>query len=289
MEASVDLIAFLKSRRAHLNPALQRITDFIIEHPEESKNITTKELAEQCQVAESTVTRFVKEIGFSSFRELKIRLAETLITSSVQESSEDEVIFDHISKEDDTETLIKKIIFHNTQRMKETEYLMNIDDINTAVAAIQAADTLHFASTGSSSVATIEAVVRFTRAGKKCVFWNDYSMQIMDAASASKNDLFIGISDTGRTSSVVDNLKLAKQNGAKTLALTSDPKSPLAVAADIMLLTPQRGDNNWESMTSKISQLLLIDILYVSYATSTYDESIQALNRTKESLSHTRY
>lgn len=289
MEASVDLIAFLKSKRAHLNPALQKITDFIIEHPEESKNITTKELAEQCQVAESTVTRFVKGVGFSSFRELKIRLAETLITTSVHETSEDEVIFDHISKDDDTETLIKKIIFHNTQRMKETEYLMSIDDINEAVAAIQAADILHFSSTGSSSVATTEAVVRFTRAGKKCVFWKDYSMQIMDAASASENDLFIGISDTGRTSNVVDNLKLAKQNGAKTLALTSDPKSPLAAASDITLLTPQRGDNNWESMTSKISQLLLIDILYVSYATSTYDESIQALNRTKESLSHTRY
>lgn len=286
-----SVLNLLAVKQQQLNPALQRICTFIIENPEVSKTITTKELAEKCEVAESSITRFVQEIGFKSFRYLKIALAEELVTqqnSVVDEQSE--VLYDDISKEDSLEITIRKIIFQNIQRIQELEHLLETDKIQTAVEMIKRAKTLNFVSTGSSNVATTEAILRFSRAGKKCVFWNDNSLQTIASSTANKDDLFIGISDSGKTKGVLHCLKLAKENQAMTLVITSNSKAPMTDIADVTLLTPKHSQalNSWESTTSKTPQILLIDILYVCYGLTNYDKTLDALEKTQEALKSTR-
>lgn len=286
-----NVIQLLASKQSYLNPALQRICHFILENPEQSKSITTKELARQCEVAESSITRFVQEIGFDSFRELKIALAEELVTQQASLGSEEsEVLYDDISKQDSLEMTIKKVIYQNTQRIQELERLLEIEKIQKAVELISQAKILNFVSTGSSSVAANEAVLRFSRAGKKCVFWNDSSLQTISSSTARKDDLFIGVSDSGKTKSVLECLKLAKANQAQTILITSNNKTNFAGIADTVLLTPKHSQaiNSWESTTSKTSQVLLIDILYVCFGLSKYDDTLKALEKTQNALKSSR-
>ncbi len=64
-----------------LNPALGRIAEFILEHPEPCRTMTIKQLAIACDVAESIVSRFVKEMNLNSYQDLKMSIAEALYSS----------------------------------------------------------------------------------------------------------------------------------------------------------------------------------------------------------------
>lgn len=285
-----SILSLLVARQPTFNPALQRVCTYIIENPEIAKTITTKKLAQECEVAESSITRFVQEIGFKSFSQLKISLAEELAQQTSINEPANEVLYDDISRDDSTEMTIKKVIYQNIQRIKELESLIQISQIEEAVTMIKQAKTLNFVCTGASNVAANEATLCFSRAGKKCVLWNDTSMQTISAATATEDDLFIGISDSGKTASVLDCLKVAKKNHATTLAITSSSKSPINTVADLTLSTPTHvpSSRSWESTTSKTSQILLIDILYVCYGLANFDSTIHALEETHEALKSTR-
>ncbi|MBX8938022.1 MurR/RpiR family transcriptional regulator [Enterococcus gilvus] len=285
-----SVLSLLVARQPTFNPALQRVCTYIIENPEIAKTITTKKLAQECDVAESSITRFVQEIGFEKFSQFKISLAEELSQQNNSEDTTNEVLYDDISQDDSTEMTIKKVIYQNIQRIKELESLIQISQIEEAVALIKKAKTLNFVCTGASNVAANEATLRFSRAGKKCILWNDTSMQTISAATATADDLFIGISDSGKTASVLDCLKVAKKKGAATLAITSSSKSPIHSIAELTLLTPTHSSSSrsWESTTSKTSQILLIDILYVCYGLVNFDSTIDSLEATHKALKYTR-
>lgn len=278
----------------YLNPALKRIAEYILANMESCKNITNKSLANACQVAESTVTRFVKEVGFKNFQELKIAITESLTLSNEQVAKDtDEFVYEDITTQDDIDTISNKILYKNIHRMQEAKSLINTEQVKKATQAINQASNLFFVSMGSSSVATYEAVMRFTRAGKRCIFWQDQSMQSMAAATASGQDVFIGISVSGRTHSVIQALKLAKASGATVIAITSDSESPLAKLAPIVLYTPEKNDSSnsslsWESTSLKNAQILVMDILYACYAVQNDEATLTNLNKTFESLRSTR-
>ena len=77
-ENKQPILMRIRWKSGYLNPALRRIADRVLKAPEEVKSISIKDLAVQCEVSESTITRFVREIGVSSFQNFKILIAEEL-------------------------------------------------------------------------------------------------------------------------------------------------------------------------------------------------------------------
>jgi RpiR family carbohydrate utilization transcriptional regulator len=287
-----DIISAILKKSGYLQPALRRIADYILEHLEECKTITTKRLAAVCEVAESTVTRFVREIGCDSFQELKIAIAEYLMASHSGEVPESELhVFEDIGRTDSIDTIVGKIYHRNVQTLLDTKQLINPEKLSQAAEAIESAELLLFCCMGSSGVAAEEAVMRFSRAGKKCLLNRDESIQSIHAAITTKKDVVIGISNSGRSTSVIRCLKLARQNGAKTIAITSFEDSPIAQHADIALFTStkNRGTGlDWESTSSKNAQIFIIDILYAVYASRHFKRALSYLDKTYKAIRDTR-
>ena len=289
-----DAITRMKNQIPYLNPALRRIGEYILDHQEQCKTITIKDLAIACEVAESTVTRFVKENGFKNFQELKISLTE-FTTSQVHADKQavDVPIYEDIAQSDSTDDIIEKIFYKNIQKMTACRELLHIPSINQAVDLLSGCAHIIFVCTGSSAVAAEEAVMRFTRAGKNCSFWRDYSLQLMSAAILDENDVVIGISDSGKTKSVIEVMTIARASGAKLIAITSDSSSPLAAISDVVLLSPDRISKSpsalhWESTSSKAAQILIIDILYACFAVRNYDSTLTHLDHTYKAIRRTR-
>jgi DNA-binding MurR/RpiR family transcriptional regulator len=294
MSGDNNAIALLASRSQYLNPALKKIAEYVLENLEKSKTITTKELAAACDVAESTISRFVKEVGFDGFQEFKIALAESLIHSEQPGEYVEKAVYEDITREDGTEIIIEKVYHQNLLKMGEAKKLINVEQLEKAVSIIEKAENLIFVSTGSSSVATNEAIMRFTRAGKRCIFWSDASMQLMVAATAASRDAVVGISDSGKTANIIAVCQSARERSVPIIAVTSGKDSPLDRLADVTLFTPaqaarQANAGGWESTTSKTAQIILVDILYACYAARNYDTSIRNMNKTYQSVRLTRH
>jgi RpiR family carbohydrate utilization transcriptional regulator len=83
----------------------------------------------------------------------------------------------------------------------------------------------------------------------------------MIASMMKEGDLLVLISFTGRTTEIVETAKVAKKNGVKTIALTSE-NSPLARLSDVVLHIHTHLENNLHiPMTSRLAHLAIIDIL----------------------------
>lgn len=283
-----NVLELIAREQPYLNPALRRVADFILEHPNQAKSIPIHELAAVCGVAESSVTRFVKVIGLRSYQELKIAIAETLSARNIPEKEvplEEKYVFEGITRSDTEPTIVEKVMSRNIQTIIDTKQRLNFSQVARAVDAIDRARLLIFCCMGSSGLAAEEAVMRFTRAGKKCLLFRDQSIQLMTAAIVIKDDLVFGLSNSGRSAQVIECLNLAQTRGASTIAITSYEDSPLVNFADIALFTATKTASKEyglyrESMTSKMAQILVIDILYAIFASRHYDQTLQHLEET---------
>lgn len=281
-----NVIEHIYKTAPYLNPALRRIAEYVLEHPDQCKTLTIKQLATACGVAESTVTRFVREIDFKSYQDLKIALAEALSSGDGADgSAQERYVYEGILSTDSTQAILEKVVQRNVQTLADAKQRLNIAELDRAVEALERAKLVIFSCMGSSGVAGEEGVMRFTRAGKKCLLFRDQSIQLMTAAILDKDDLVIGISNSGRSTPVIECLKLAQSRGANTIAITSFEESPLAKCADIALFTPTKSpppglDLYGEATTSVSAQILVLDVLYAGYAVRNTNETLAFLEET---------
>lgn len=288
-----NIIMQIYKKISYLNPALRSIAEYILEYPAQCKSMVIKDLALVCNVSESTVTRFVREIGHKNFQALKIDLAEALSMGSELNIPEENHVYENIKKNDSMKNILDKVVYRNIQTLMDTKQILNLEKVKKAVAFIEKANVLIFCCMGSSSIAAEEASSRFIRAGKKCLLYRDGSMQLMTAAIVDAKDVLIGISNSGKTTQVVNSLKLAQANGAKTIGITAFEDSSIVKYSDVVLFTPTKlptfeSGLNWEVTTSKIAQILVIDMLYACFATKNFDQSIKNLEKTYQAAKETR-
>ena len=91
----------------------------------------------------------------------------------------------------------------------------------------------------------------------------------------------VAISHSGATTDTYEFLRLAKESGAATNAITNDENSPLAGLADTVLRTAARESPlRSGALGSRIAQLLVVDCLFTGVAQANYEASTSALQRT---------
>lgn len=294
-EVRLGLLARLRWKSGYMNPALRRIAERVLRAPEEVKSISIKDLAIQCEVSESTVTRFVREIEVPSFQHFKILIAEELSQAGSVVSDEPGYhVYEDITGDDDTNSVLSKVAARYALTATDTRTGLSAEQLERAVTAIEDADVMAFYAMGSSLLCVENALLRFMRVGKRCLFYRDLGVRQIGTSTLGPQSLAIAISNSGRTISTVDSLKEARAQGATTVAITSFPESPLVRHADISLFTPTvsgivGGAEYNESMMSKIAQLQVIDVLYSLYAVRNFGSAIAGLERTSDVTALTRY
>jgi RpiR family carbohydrate utilization transcriptional regulator len=295
-EQKQGILARIRWKSGYMNPALRRIADRVLKSPDDIKSISIKDLATQCDVSESTVTRFVRDIEVSSFQHFKILIAEELSQGSSNGIPRlaDRHVYEDITEEDDTASVLTKVTARYAMTIADTCAGLPASELERAVAAIEAADSLAFFAMGASLICVENALLRFMRVGKSCQFFRDLGIRQISISTLGPKSLAIGISNSGRTISTVDSLKEAKAQGAMTMCITSFPDSPIVRHADIRLFTPTVtgvvGPAEYhESMVSKIAQLQVIDVLYSLYAVRNFGSAIAGLEKTSDVTSLTRY
>jgi RpiR family carbohydrate utilization transcriptional regulator len=84
----------------------------------------------------------------------------------------------------------------------------------------------------------------------------------MSASQLTKDDLAIFISHSGSNVDTMKILKFVNETGAKTIGITSDPKSPISLNVDLALYTDSEETEYFSAaFSSQIAQLSLIDAI----------------------------
>jgi RpiR family carbohydrate utilization transcriptional regulator len=256
----------------------------ILENPEQVQSLSITELANRAGVADSTVSRFLREMNLDGYNALRLGLAQA-IYSKVASPSEGNSswVYEGVLEGDSQDQIVEKILHGSTEALQRTKDRIDPIVINRLVDKIHSASAVYFSAMGSSATSAESAMMRFVRAGKRCHFFRDQSVQSMGAATLQKGDVLISISDSGDSIPVISAAQIAKHHGAHIAVITSNPDSELATLADDLILTGSTVSNSdvyGESVTSKWGQLFAIDVLYATYATRYFEETANYLQET---------
>jgi DNA-binding MurR/RpiR family transcriptional regulator len=278
--AKNDIFSLIHSRYNSFTTTEKKVADYILEHIKDVIYMSITDLADACNVGESSVFRFCKTMRLKGYQEFKIVLAH-----SISLDEETPQLSGKITMKDTIGELSSKILSTNVSALTETFNLINENDISDAIDSMIKANRIHFFGVGSSLMTAMEAKNKFMRIINKTECSIDSHLQIMSAALMTESDVAILISYSGSTKDTIEVAKVAKERGAKIISITRFAKSPLTSYSDITLLCgANEGPLQGGSLSAKISQLYLLDLLYFEYFKRTNKESILNKESTAKSV-----
>jgi RpiR family carbohydrate utilization transcriptional regulator len=277
------ILARIHMMRPTLGPAVQRIADFIVQHPQDVVHMSVSEVAERTNASEGSVVGLCKSLGASGFQQLKIVLAQEIV-QPVQ------LIHEDLEPGDKASKVMAKIFHSDVQTLLDTQATLSAAAVEKAVKLIRAAKRIEIYGIGSAATIAEDAHYRMLRIGLNAKAVVDSHVQAISASLTGPDVAVVTVTHSGSTHETVTATRLAKEAGAKTIVITNFGKSPIQEFSDVLLLTMARETNfRTEAMTSRLAQLAIIDVLIACLALADYDRSVRVLRKTFDVLSLKRY
>jgi len=272
----------IRSYYARFSDKEKKIANYILDYPDKIIHSTINEVAEDLNVADATVFRFCKRIGFKGYQAMKIALASEIITPMKQ-------IHEEITENDSAKTISEKVFKSNIRTLENTLQILDSASLQKAVELLHNAERVELYGTGGSAVIAMDAYHKFIRSGLKVFAFPDSHFQLMSASQLTKNDVAVVISHSGTNKDSTNILNTAIESGAKTIGITSFPKSSIGQNVDVALYTSSdETEYRSEALASRIAQLSLIDALYVNLMILNKDRAKTAIEKIRSAISDTR-
>lgn len=274
----IDISVLIRSRYNSFTKTEQAVADYVLKYTEEIISMSITDLAINCNVGESSIFRFCKRLNLKGYQDFKIALVHSL-----KDNNDVPQLSKEIKMEDTLENLVEKLYNTTIHALNDTKQLVNYKDIHKTVDLFMKADKVYFFGVGASSITAQEAKNKFMKITNKTEYVLDPHNQTMVASLMKENDVAVIISYTGSTKDMIDLSETINQTKAPIVLITRFANSPLTNHSDITLLTgSNEGPLQGATMTAKISQLYLLDIIYTEYFRRTIDES----TRNRETTAH---
>lgn len=276
-----DFITRIKSAYNQLTKAEKKVADYILANPKAVLFMSITDLAEACEVGDTSVFRFCKTMELKGYQEFKMMLS--LSIGEAQEEM-DQFTGNNISVDDSFSDVAKKVLNTNINALMETYSLIREEDINRTITLLNRSRRIFFFGVGASMLTAMKAMNKFLRIENKVFCIQDTHMQAMAAATMSSEDTAVLFSYSGATKDTIHVAQVAKKVGANIICITRFVKSPLSTQADITLLSgANEGPLQGGSTSAEISQLFLVDLIYTEYYRRYFDRCSQ--NNEKVSVS----
>ena len=254
----------------------RKAAQIVIERPEEVIYFSVTELAEKAKIGETTVLRFCKKLGFKGYQDFKLALAKDNFSQEQGETK---------NNEDPIQAMVQHVTSSHIQGIEETISLIHPEAVEKAVQALVDCEHLLFTGVGTSGITALDAKSRFLRIGIRSESMTDTHFQLMTASMLTEKDAVVAFTVSGSSVDTVNLLKLAKENGATTIAITQFARSPITKFADIVLLTSGReAPLEGGSLAAKIAQLAIVDILCTGVGLKQKERSLYYKEKTAEAV-----
>jgi RpiR family transcriptional regulator, carbohydrate utilization regulator len=260
----------------NLKTAEKKAVNYIISNPSLIADLTIEECAKKAGCSEATIVRLSKRLGYRGFPQLKKDFAENKIGN-------DYLGYEEIEKDDDPFIVFKKVFESSISAINDTSSIIDKLEFKKALDALLHAKKIMFCGVGDAALVAMEAYQRFTRIGMHCLTHTDPDLQLVQTLQLEKGDVLIAISYSGRSKTVVGTVKNAKASGAVIITLTNYPVSPLTKKSDIILQTAAFSRySTGEIISKRITQLLIIESLYINFILSKGPSAIDTLKKSNE-------
>ena len=252
---STNFWELLQQHQGDLTKSGRTVAEYLVQHAAEAQYLSISSLARECQVAEATVFRFCRALGFEGYHEMRIALAQANATGVLVNQQEP-------APDADTATLCEHASALFMTAINGTQNALSPQAVEQAVALLHSARQVFCMGQGGSMAAAKEICARFACITNKFRATADSHMQVMAASLMTEQDVVLFVSYSGATRDLMETLRTAKANGAKIILITHYEDSPGAKLADIVLLCgAQESPLDSGSIPIKVAVLYVAEVL----------------------------
>ncbi|WP_306322915.1 MULTISPECIES: MurR/RpiR family transcriptional regulator [unclassified Streptomyces] len=283
--APAALAAKVRTLAPSMTRSMQRVAEAVAGDPAGCAALTVTGLAELTGTSEATVVRTARILGYPGYRDLRLALAGL---AAQQQSGRAPAVTADIAVDDPLTDVVAKLAYDEQQTLADTAAGLDTAQLGAAVTAMASAGRVEIYGMAASGLVAQDLAQKLLRIGQHAYAHSDPHLAVHNAVTLRSGDVAVAITHSGTTGDVIEPLRVAFERGATTIAITGRPGSPVSQYADHILTTSIARESELRpaAMSSRTSQLLVVDCLFVGIAQRTYETAAPALSASYEALAH---
>lgn len=259
----------------------RKVAQLVLSMPEQVIHMRIVDLAAAAEVSEPTVVRFCRAINCEGFQNFKLVLAQSTALNPSHEPFS-------LSELDTARDYTYKVFDATMETLNRVRNTLDPDAIEVAVDALCSARRVEFYGFGASSPVAIDAQHKFFRLQIASAALSDPHIQAMSAMSLTPDDVVVAISQSGRTTALLEAMDYVREAGAIIIGLAPG-NTPIIERCTIPIPidVEQANDDSYSPLPSRIAHLAVIDILAVGVSKmkgAGVDHHLIKLNKGLQSL-----
>lgn len=203
MSTTTNFWELLQQRQDELTKSGRAVADYLVHHADEAQYLSISSLARECKVAEATVFRFCRALGFEGYHEMRISLAQANATGALVNQHEPEPGATTASLCEHASGLFLTAI-------NGTQNSLSPEAVEQAVDLMRAARQVFCLGQGGSMLLANDICARFSSLSNKFRTAGDSHLQILAASLMGPEDVVLFISYSGATRDMLETLRTAK-------------------------------------------------------------------------------
>lgn len=257
---------------------------FCRDNPHEIVNRSIHSVANMAGVSVSSVSRLASTLGYRDWKDMRLSVARDMVRID-DGAGYSNPVFSEANADDSDMSVVKKVFNSNVASLWETLLGLDEDEFLRASALVNNTPRLVFFGCGGSGYAAHDEALRFSHLDMAAEAYSDSYQMMIQASRMQKDQVAVGICNSGRTHMTVSALEVARKSGARTIGVSAFRGTPLEKASDILLATaPVHSENLTASLTPRLSVLFIMDSLYCLAAQhGRISGSLDAIHQTLES------
>ena len=268
----------LQQRQGQLTRSGHAVADYLLQHADEAQYLSISSLARECNVAEATVFRFCRALGFDGYHEMRIALAQANATGTMSRQRE-------LQPGASTETLFEHASARLFTAINGTQNALSAEAVDEAARMLREAKQVFCFGQGGSMLLANDICARFASLSTKFRTSGDSHLQLLTASLMNEADVVLFVSYSGATRDMMETLRTAKAAGAKIILLTHYEDSPGASLADVVLRCgAQESPLDSGSIPIKVAVLYVGEVLVLRYILDSPEQANTAQELTSEVL-----
>ncbi|MGG1572065.1 MurR/RpiR family transcriptional regulator [Fictibacillus sp. NRS-1165] len=258
-----------------MSKSQEKIADYILQHQNTVPFLTVAKLAKEAGVSEATVVRFAVFLGYAGFPDLQQHLQnsvqqqlttiERLKMSSEVYKTDDQAAYD--------------IFQDDIANIKSTMENLDLKSLKNAAAYLLNGERIYICANRSAAALGNFLHYYLNLLLDHAEMANTKEMLPEQIYQLSEKDVVVGISFSRYTTSTINMVAFAKEQGAKTIVITDTLYSPLIPHADVILLASSQLPAFFDSFVGPLS---LINSLIAYIGRERMDDAQERLKKLED-------
>lgn len=258
----------------------RKLADFLLDQPDKARHLSSQKLAEMAGVSQSGVVKFAQKLGYKGFPALKLAMSESLATPK---NNAPVTVHNQILSTDSLHVVGEKLLAEKQAALRATLDINGEPRLKVGLSMLADARKIVLTGIGASGLVAKDLAYKLLKIGVTAIAESDTHVLIATVQALSKEDLLLAISSSGERSEINLAARVARESGAKVLAITGFTPNTLQQQADHCLYTvAELPATRGAALSATTAQYSLTDLLFVALVQQDTEHAPERIRHSEE-------